>query len=143
MGSANAEELVVSLDARVWIVQADGSRRAAAAQRASPGDLIEYRVTYRNASSRVLKQVQATLPVPPNTTLTPAADGGASVGPTMASRDGQRFEPSPLRDQIRLPDGRLQWQDAPLSAYRALRWPLGDLASGKSKTVTAFVRVLP
>lgn len=142
MGSANAEELAVSLEARVWIVGPDGARHAVAAQRAGPGELIEYRATYRNTGKRVLKQVQATLPVPANTTLVIPPGAGKQAWPPSASRDGQRFDATPLQQMVRGPDGSVQAQPLPLAAYRYLRWPLGDLPAGQSRTVSAQVRVV-
>jgi uncharacterized repeat protein (TIGR01451 family) len=133
---AQAQELHVSLDARLVFVAPDGSRRTSPNERARPGDLIEYQASYRNDGQRALRQVQATVPVPVGTDL-----DAAEILPPQASEDGQRFVATPLRAVQRLADGRTQWRELPRSAYRFLRWPLGDLAAGQTRVVRVLVRV--
>jgi uncharacterized repeat protein (TIGR01451 family) len=134
-----AEPLTASLEAHK-VVLAEGKEQLVAAAEAKPGDVLEYRATYRNISAKALRAVMATLPVPssgveylPNT----AAPAGVE-----ASIDGAQFAPAPLKRVVMTPDGRPQQQLVPASEYRFLRWPLGDLPAGASKTVSARVRVV-
>ena len=83
---------------------------------------------------------EATLPVPPDMRL--IANTARPAG-ALASTDNQKFEPMPLKRKVKLADGREELRDVPLSEYRALRWPLGDLAPGASQVVSARMQVNP
>jgi uncharacterized repeat protein (TIGR01451 family) len=137
-GSALADgPLSATLEAHKISVAADGSERQAPAQGAAPGDLIEYRATYRNSSSTVLRGVVATLPVPADCEYV----AGTAARGAQASVDGKNFTSLPLMRRVRLADGREQMQQVPVSEYRFLRWTLGDIAANGASTVTARVRV--
>ena len=134
-----AEPLTATLEAHKVLLAADGKEQLVAASEAKPGDVLEYRATYRNISAKPLRAVMATLPVPssgveylPNT----AAPAGVE-----ASINGAQFAPAPLKRLVTTQDGKPQQQLVPASEYRFLRWPLGDLPAGASKTVSARVRV--
>lgn len=129
--------LSASLEARRIGLAADGSERRLSAEGAVPGDLIEYRAIYRNASQRPLRGVVATLPVPADCEYVP---GSAGRG-VLASLDGKSFAPVPLMRRVRLADGREHMQAVPASEYRYLRWTLGSLHANGSSTVSARVRV--
>lgn len=108
------------------------------AKTAKPGDIIEYQVTYANKSKAAVRDLSATLPIPADTDFlrntTKPANARASVG------DG-KFAAIPLKKKVKLPNGREEEIDVPLSEYRALQWSLGELAAGKSVVVSARVRV--
>ena len=59
-----------------------------------------------------------------------------------ASIDGQHFDAIPLKRHVRLADGSEVTRDVPLDEYRYLRWTLGDMPAGESRTVRARVRVI-
>jgi hypothetical protein len=65
----------------------------------------------------------------------------AKPAPAMASLDGRNFEPFPLKRTVMLPDGTKKEEAIPYSEYRALRWALGDLDSGKATLVSARARL--
>jgi uncharacterized repeat protein (TIGR01451 family) len=134
-----AEPLTATLEAHKVVLADNGKEQLVAASKAKPGDVLEYRATYRNISAKPLRAVMATLPVPsrgveylPNS----AAPAGVE-----ASINGAQFAPAPLKRLVTTPDGKPQQQLVPASEYRFLRWPLGDLPAGASKTVSARVRV--
>lgn len=134
-----AKPLVAALAAYKVVCTTDGREQLVAASEATPGDVLEYRATYRNISQRPLRAVMATLPVPssgveylPNT----AAPAGVE-----ASINGAQFAPAPLKRLVTTAERKPQQQLVPTDEYRFLRWPLGDLPAGASKTVSARVRV--
>ncbi len=137
---AAADGVTATLSVRAWLPQADGHARALPAEQARPGDLLEYKVVYRNASKGVVHRVEASLPIPQGTVYE-VDDPRQDMAP-MASLDGEHFEPTPLTRKVTLPNGQQQWQAVPLARYRHLRWPLGDLPAGKTATVTAKVRLV-
>jgi uncharacterized repeat protein (TIGR01451 family) len=108
------------------------------AEQIKPGDVIEYRATYRNTSNHLIKGLQGTLPIPTETAF--VASSGLPAG-GLASVDGTQFAAIPLKRKVKLPSGKEVEQEIPVSEYKALRWNLGDLDEGKSATVQARVKV--
>ena len=138
--SAAKSPVSVELQAFKVVRTSDGKEQLQSALRARPGDLLEYRATYANISSREVKNLQATLPIP---ALTEVLLDSASPKGLSASRDGRNFAPAPLMQTVTLPNGAKQLRPLPLSAYRALRWPVGTLAAGQNVVVRARVRLNP
>jgi uncharacterized repeat protein (TIGR01451 family) len=134
-----AEPLSASLEAHKIVRAADGKEQQLDAAAAKPGDVIEYRATYKNVSDKPLKGVKATLPVPASG-VEYLANSALPAG-VEASVDGVQFAPAPLKRLVRLADGKQQQQLVPTAEYRFLRWPLGELPAGAAKSVTARVRV--
>lgn len=120
--------------------QADGQELRVTAEKAKPGDVLEYVATYRNTSRAGVRHLEPTLPIPAGLEYLP---GSARPPPAKASVDGRVFEPLPLRRVVKFADGRVEEQLVPLAEYRALRWAFGDLAAGQSTNVVARVRVSP
>lgn len=136
---AAAEPLTATLEAHKVVVVSNGKETLVAASEAKPGDVLEYRATYRNISQKPLRAVMATLPVP--STGVEYLPNTASPASVEASINGAQFAPAPLKRLVTTADGKPQQQLVPTSEYRFLRWPLGDLPAGASKTVSARVRV--
>ena len=107
------------------------------ADKAKPGDVIEYSVVYRNPSKPV-KGVLATLPVPQGMEY---IAGSAAPKTATASLDGNTFAAIPLKRQVKLADGKTVEQLVPYSDYRFLQWKLGDMANKASFKVSARMRV--
>ena len=119
-------------------VNAAGVETHQTAEQIKPGDVIEYRATYRNTSNHLIKGLQGTLPIPTETTFVPSS--GLPAG-ALASLDGTQFAAIPLKRKVKLPSGKEEEQEVPVSEYKSLRWSLGDLDAGKSATVQARVKV--
>ncbi len=122
------------------VTKAQGRESLAPAEQARPGETLEYRAVYHNDGSHEAKNLAATLPIPRGTSY---VAGSASPSRVEASLDGVRFAPVPLTRVVRDSDGREVVREVPVSEYRALRWPLGSLASRQSRAVTARVRIEP
>ena len=120
------------------IVRMVGNKEVLAlADKAKPGDVIEYSVVYRNASKPV-KGVLATLPVPQGMEY---LAGSAAPKTATASLDGNTFAAIPLKRQVKLADGKTVEQLVPYNEYRFLQWKLGDMANKASFKVSARMRV--
>lgn len=115
-----------------------GKESMSPAEQAAPGDVVQYSATYKNTEKTPAKQVFATLPVPAATDYIP---GTATPAGVMASTDGTHFSPIPLKRLVKDSTGKMVEREVPASEYRSLRWSLGDLAGGESRTVTARVKL--
>ncbi len=135
-----ADPVIVANITAVKVVVQGGKEMETSADRAKPGDVIEYRVEYRNTSKNGVANVIATLPVPANG-VEYILDTDAPRGAT-ASVDGETFAPIPLMRTVTLPSGRKAMQPVPFSEYRYLRWSLGGLPAEAQKRVSARVRLI-
>jgi uncharacterized repeat protein (TIGR01451 family) len=120
------------------IVVVNGKESIATADKVSPGDLLEYKVRYVNKGVGPAKNLVVTLPIPAGLELAAATDTPKAA---LASLDGQRFEPMPIKRAVKQADGKEILQDVPLSQYRALRWQVEQLDAGKSANFSARARV--
>ncbi len=105
-------------------------------QSIKPGDVIEYRATYLNRSSKPVTDVQAELPLPEGLQYQ-----ARSARPEQTARfavKGGSFAREPLMRPAT--DGKTE--PVPLTDYRQLRWSLGQLAPGAKADVSVRA-VLP
>lgn len=120
------------------VVVTGGKETLVAADNAAPGDVIEYTADYSNSGKTAVSNVKANLPVPKGTVF---IAGSAIPAELLASTDGKNFAKFPLKRTVKAPDGTVIEKEVPLSEYVALRWDLGTIAPGASKSVKARVRV--
>ena len=134
-----AGDVTVALTAQK-VTKVDGHEVLASAEKAKPGEVLEYRAVYRNAGAQDARRLQATLPIPHGVEYLSKTAAPSQV---LASVDGKTFAPVPLTRIERTPDGRDLVREIPLSEYRALRWVIGTLPAKQSRAVVARVRVTP
>jgi uncharacterized repeat protein (TIGR01451 family) len=138
-GGANSNKEIESvLTSKKVTIGADKKELLVEAKNAKPGEIIEYQATYTNKSKAGISKLTPNLPVPEGTEYLAGTARPASIKATLG--DG-KFESIPLKRKVKLPDGKVVEQEVPASRYKALQWSLGDLAPGKSITVSARVRV--
>ena len=139
-----AEAAAPSLELLAWrVVPATPGHpeQLVAATEARAGDQLEYQAVYRNPGAVTVHHVMVTVPVPGNgveyllDTAAPHADA--------ASTDGRQFSPVPLLRVEKGLDGRTLTRPAPGADYRFLRWNLGDVPGGATRTVRTRVQLLP
>ena len=131
-------DLRVNLTAKKVVVS-EGHESLTPAEKAKPGDLIQYEAVYQHSGKAAVKNLQATVPLP--TGLAFAADSAKPAG-AQASTDGKNFLPIPLTREVKKPDGTIEKQPVPLNDYRALRWTVAELSAGASTTVSLRARVI-
>ena len=134
----NANDVVVTLKAQKVERTRDGKEVLRVADRAMPGEVIQYDALYRNQGKKGVRNLQPTLPIPSGLEYLPDS---AKPAPSKASLDGKNFAPVPLMRHVALPDGKTKEEPVPPSEYRALRWELGDLDSGRNALVSARARL--
>jgi hypothetical protein len=132
------EPVLIKLD-RKKVSRVGSSETLITATTAKPGEVLEDRATYTNRSRANVSELEATLPVPPNTELVMS-----SVQPTnaKASIDGVSFSAMPLKRLVKNANGVSVEETVPLREYRFLRWYPGTLAAGQSQTYKARFKVI-
>lgn len=116
------------------VVKTAGKETLQSADKMSPGETIEYKAVYKNTDTKAVRDVRATLPVPTGMQFVP--NTATPAGP-MASIDGVNYAAMPLMRKVKGADGQMHDEQVPYSEYRSLRWELGEIPAGGSKTVTA------
>lgn len=122
----------VELTANKLITNAQGAIVAQPVTKVKPNDIIEYRAMYTNNTGKPIKNLTATLPIPPATQFLAKS---TPIAP-LASTDGINFAAMPLKRKV----GN-QIVNVPLQDYRALRWTIAEVPAGKSVSVSAQTRV--
>lgn len=136
--TAPKNPVAISLTAQKVTKDAEGKEQLKPADRALPGEVVQYDALYKNTSSAGVKNLAPTLPIPTGLEFLPET---VSPMPAFASVDGRTFAPFPLVRKVTKPDGTIEEQAVPASEYRALRWATGDLEAGKSVVVSARARL--
>ncbi len=112
------------------VVVKDGKEALADGGQAKPGDVLEYRATYKNVSKNAVRNLAATLPVPEAMEF--VAKTASPVG-AEATTDKKNFALIPLV--------RANKEPVPTKEYRALRWHVPELAADQSFVVSARMKV--
>ena len=120
------------------IVLVNGKEQKESSDKAKPGEVIEYVAEYRNTGKAPVTNVIATLPVPTGMEFVPEA---AQPQQVLASTDEKTYGPVPLKRKVTGADGKVVEQFVPFPEYRSLRWNLGDIQGGGSKSVKARMKV--
>lgn len=114
--SAPKEPVSAKLAAFTVTTGVDGVEVKAPADLVSPGDVIEYELTYTNESAVDASALTATLPLP---TEVAYAASTATPGEVTVSLDGATFHALPLlREQVRA-DGTTELVEVPTRCPRA------------------------
>jgi uncharacterized repeat protein (TIGR01451 family) len=134
---AQSPDVKVALVAQ-RVVTTDGKESLVEADKAKPGDTIQYEATYRNVGQSAAVNVGATIPIPAGLEL--VADS-AKPAAEQASLDGKNFSAIPLMHEVKNAAGVVESKPVPLSQYRALRWTIKELAPGGNAIVSVRARV--
>ncbi|PIF73228.1 putative repeat protein (TIGR01451 family) [Variovorax sp. 54] len=133
---ATAKAVTVVLTQSKVVKGPDGNEQLQDAATIKPGDVIEYKATYTNNTSKSVKGLVADLPIPEGLEYLPrSAKPGASL--VKAATKDAVFEPEPL--VRKLAGGKTE--PVPYSEYRMLRWSLGQLPANGSTAVSARAKV--
>lgn len=136
--SADQQEISVQLTAQRVEKNSQGREVLSPGDVAKPGEIIEYRIVYKNNGKDVVRNLQGILPIPAEMEYLSGTSIPANVS---ASLDGKTFGKIPMFRSVKLADGSLVTREVPPSEYRALRWSLPDLVPGNEITVRARTRI--
>jgi uncharacterized repeat protein (TIGR01451 family) len=134
----NNNDLQLELTAFKVTKKADGTESLTPTERLKPQETLEYQVKYHNKGDKVLRNVQATLPIPEALELLP---GTAKPAKAWASIDGKTYAAIPLKRKVIAADGTEKIVPVPYAEYRFVRWMIGEIAPNQSVVVSARARL--
>lgn len=110
-------QVAANLTAKKVVSQPGGAQSLQAADKASPGDVIEYQAVFTNQSAGSVKSLTPTIPIPSGMEYVP---GSAKPAQVTASLDGKKFEAVPLKRIVKLPNGKQEERQVPYDEYRSV-----------------------
>jgi uncharacterized repeat protein (TIGR01451 family) len=132
VAAAKNEPVVVKLENFKVSINSEGKEVLSDAKNAKPGEVLEYRATYTNVSTKPISNLVATLPVPKNTEY--QAKTAMPMESAEATIDSVTFAPVPLMS----PDKK---QPISPKEYRALRWKVSTLKAKEAIVVSMRIKV--
>ena len=137
--------IVVSIAQAKEVVETKGgaqTRRMVPTQSASPGDVVEYVLTYANQGDEAATNAVVEDPIPKGTTYVSGSATGDGALLTFSADGGKSFaEPVKLTYEVRLPSGAVERRVATPAEYTHIRWTIAKLAPGAAGTVAFRVQV--
>ena len=121
------------------VVDVNGKQTLQSADKAKPGEVIQYVATYHNTAKTPAKNVVGTIPVPNGMEYTPDANLKA---PDMAAAADGKFAPLPLKHKVTRNGAQVE-EVLPYSAYRSLQWRIGTMEPGQKVELKANVKLAP
>jgi uncharacterized repeat protein (TIGR01451 family) len=105
-----------------------------------PGSILRYTVTAENNTSRNMRNLAVTQPVPDGMvyimqSATKASAANASVD--FSIDGGKSFSPKPVV-RVRGRDGKIEERTAPTDAYTHVRWNFGETLPASSKVQVSY-----
>lgn len=122
-------------------VNDDGEEIATETTEVTPGDIIEYRMTYTNNLDNSITNLQPILPIPVGMEFVLESASPNPEGASL-SNSGDSFQRLPLTRQVRQPDGTTVEEEVPSREYRRLRWMVPSLNAGDQVILVARVKVI-
>lgn len=111
-------------------------------QSASPGDIVQYTLTYANKGDEVANDAVIDDPIPKGTTFLANTAAGEGAEVSFSSDGGKNFAaPVKLTYEIRLPSGEVEKRVATPADYTHVRFLIKHVAAGASGNVAFRVRV--
>lgn len=103
---------------------------------AEPGETLFYTVTFKNLGDETAKNVVIDNPIPDTITFS-SSRAWREKDKTLFSIDGGMTfkQPSLLKYEVNLPNGRSETRTAAPENYTTIRWIIKKIESGKSGTV--------
>lgn len=130
---AHAEPLAIELEAFKVTHGENGAEVLVLAEEAAPGDLIEYRATYRNNTDRNLHELTPEIPIPDGLTFLRKSDQPSAA--TAVLIGGERVAAPFLQDAA--------GEAIPADVIRALQWRVPVLTAGETLVLRLRATVNP
>ncbi|PTQ91158.1 DUF11 domain-containing protein [Agitococcus lubricus] len=124
------EAVQINLELFKVVVGKDGKESLVDSKQTKPGEIVEYRATYKNVSKANVKKLVAKLPVPEGMEYVSKTAKPANAEATI---DNTNFAPIPLLGADK--------KEIPVKEYKAVRWHVAELAADKSFVVSVRMKV--
>ncbi len=130
------QPLQSSMQAYVISTDKAGKDVAKPATEVEPGQVVEYRLTYKNVSDQALKGIAVTGPIPNATDYMAETAGTKAESDFVVSIDGGKtFEAEPVKRIVTDENGKQVEKIIPPSEYSHVRWNLKQpLSAGETET---------
>lgn len=92
------------------------------ADKAAPGDVVVYTITYTNRGTGTMTDAVIVNPVPNGMRVNPESAAGKDAAVTCSIDNGHSYHPPPIMVPMKKPDGSLESNPAPLDRYTHIRW---------------------
>ena len=143
--AAAKPRIVVAIQQSKEIVEttdAGKKTRLVAATSASPGEVLEYVLSYKNEGDEAATNAVIEDPIPKGTTFLANTANGENAEITFSSDGGKTFAvPVKLTYEMKLPSGAVERRVATPAEYTNVRWTVKQIAPGASGQVSFRVRV--
>lgn len=143
--AAAKPRIVVAIQQSKEIVEttdAGNKTRLVPATSASPGEVLEYVLSYKNEGDEAATNAVIEDPIPKGTTFLANTATGESAEITFSSDGGKTFAvPVKLTYEIKLPSGAVERRVATPAEYTNVRWTVKQIAPGARGQVSFRVRV--
>lgn len=118
------------------------STRMVPTQSASPGDVVEYALSYTNQGDEPATNAVIDDPIPKGTTYIANSAAGEDAEITFSSDGGKNYaQPVKLTYQIKLPSGAMEQRIATPAEYTHIRWTIKEVRPGAAGKVSFRVKV--
>jgi len=131
------------LTAHRVITDKAGKTEFIAADKANPGDIIEYRMYYQNTGDKTIRGLLATGQIPLNTEFLPASDSTDIRARFKVSIDaGKTWDVEPVKRTRKTATGKTEDYIVPVSQYTHVRWVAKErLSAGEQHEYRYRVKV--
>ena len=122
----------------------DGAQtpRMVATQSATPGDVVEYVLTYANEGDEAAKGAVIDDPIPAGTTYIANSAAGEGAQVTFSADGGKTFEQAvKVTYEVKLPSGAVEKRVATPAEYTHVRWTIEQVPAGATGKVAFRVKV--
>lgn len=140
-----APKLAVSIAQFREVAEVKGGVRTAKlvpVQSVSPGDVVEYVLTYANQGDAPATDAHIDDAIPKGTVYLAGTATGEGAEITFSSDGGETFAPAvKLTYELRLPSGAVEKRVATPAEYTHVRWTLKQVAPGAAGKVAFRVKV--
>jgi len=140
-----APRIVFSIAQFREVTEQKGGARASRmvpAQSVSPGDVVEYVLTYANQGDAPATDANIDDAIPKGTTYLANTASGEGAEITFSSDGGKTFAPAvKLTYEFRLPSGAVEKRVATPAEYTHVRWTLKSVPPGATGKVAFRVKV--
>lgn len=133
--TAAEKEVQVKKDGKIQVTRVP-------ADRAHPGDVVVYTITYENAGKGPVLDAEIVDPIPQGVVYLLNSAEGKDAEITCSIDGGRTWLKPPVMMQVRKPDGSLESQPAPPERYTHIRWLIKkSVAPGQTGKVSFKVTV--